>query len=419
MSDAGAVVVGAGHAGVSTAAALRQRGYERPVTLVADHHDAPYQRPLLSKELLHGTVDLTGVGLRPPAFYAAQAITVATGRPAVRIDRDACVVELDGGERLPYAHLVLATGATTRSLEVAGTQLEGVLALRTLTDAKRLRDRLAAARSVVVVGGGAIGMEVAAAAARAGAAVTVLEAADRVMGRMVGRLVAARLVDLHEAHGVSVRLGVAITAFTGGPDGHVRAVETAGGDVLPADLVVVGVGVVPNDGLAAAAGLETADGIVVDAQLRTSDPRVWAAGDCARFPFRGDRLRLESVQNATDQGRTAAASICDDGADHDVVPWFWSVQHGVRIQVAGLAGRADQDVVRGDPASGSFSVFRYAAGRLVAVESFGAPRDHLAVRRLLAEGSSIPPEQARDLGLDLKRLRLLAGTARPEAGGRR
>lgn len=397
----GALIVGAGHGGFSAAAALRKAGYEGAVTLLDAQDETPYQRPPLSKDVLHGDAEPGGTPLRPASFYEKQDVGLRTGVRVAALHPAEREVELDGGERLAYDHLVLATGARTRPLEVAGTDLPGVHELRTAADARGLLADLGGAANVVVVGGGWIGLEVAAGAREAGADVTVLEAVDRTLARVASPDLSAHVRGLHEAAGATVRHDVRVAALVPGDDGRVAGVELEGGERLDADVVVVGVGVVPNLELARDAGLETGDGVLVDEHLRTSDERIWAVGDVASFPRGGGRLRIESVQNATDQGRVVASTICGDPQPYAEVPWFWSVQHGARVQIAGLAHGHDAVVVRGDPAAGSGSFFCFAGDRLAAVESVAAPKDHMAARRLLAAGVSPTREQAADPDVDL------------------
>jgi 3-phenylpropionate/trans-cinnamate dioxygenase ferredoxin reductase subunit len=403
--SAGAVVVGAGQAGFQAAAALRQWGYEDPVVLLGDEPGAPYQRPPLSKEVLAGASEPDSAALRPAGFYVKQRIDVRTRCRVEAIDRDARAVVLASGERLPYAHLVLATGARNRALAVPGAELEGVLDLRTVPDAVALRERLVAGARVVVVGAGFIGLEVAAAARTRGARVTVLEVAPRCMGRALSEPMAAFLAERHRAAGTDLQMDAGVEAMVPGAGGRVAAVVVAGGGEIPADVVVVGIGIRPNGELAEAAGLAVEDGILVDPTLRTEDPAIWAAGDCVRLMRPGGAsLRLESVQNATDQGRAVAAAITGTPAPYDALPWFWSDQLGCRLQIAGLQGGHDQVVLRGRPADGAFSAFCFAGGRLLAVESVNQPRDHMAARKLLASGGTLAPGDAADPSLDLRAL---------------
>jgi 3-phenylpropionate/trans-cinnamate dioxygenase ferredoxin reductase subunit len=301
---------------------------------------------------------------------------------------------------------VLATGADPRRPDVPGAGLLGAHVLRTWDDARRLREQLDPSRRVVVVGAGFIGLEVAAVARQRGASVTVLEALDTAMTRVVSPTTAAVLVDAHRRRGVDVRFSTGLAAASSDPHGHVRAVTTTAGDELPCDVLVLGVGVSPRIELAVAAGLECADGIVVDDQLVSSDPAISAIGDCAAFPSPngGGVVRLEAVQNACDQARCVAERLTGAASSYAKVPWFWTEQYDLRLQVAGLVTGHDLTVVRGEPESGSFSVFCFQAGRLRAVESVNRPADHMAARRLLDGPSSITPELVADPSTSLKEL---------------
>jgi 3-phenylpropionate/trans-cinnamate dioxygenase ferredoxin reductase subunit len=402
VSDA--VIVGAGQAGLQAAASLRQAGWEGSITIVGAEAHPPYQRPPLSKAVLLGEAEPDSVRLRPPTFYEKNAIDVVGGTPAQAIDREAHEVVLADGRRLPYSHLVLATGSRARSLPVPGAELDGVHELRTVEEAVALRDRLGEGVRVVIVGGGFIGLEVAASAARRGAQVTVVEALDRTMARVVSSPISDHISARHAREGTTVHHDTTVGEILG-RDGQVTGVLLAGGGELSADVVVVGIGVAPETGLALAAGLPVDDGILVDASLRTEDPAIWAIGDCARFPLPSGRsVRLESVQNATDQGRAVGAAIAGTPAPYDTVPWFWSDQHDMKLQIAGLADGHDATVLRGDPATGAFSVFCFAGDTLVAVESVNRMKDHMAARSLLAAGVAVTPEQAADDDCDLKAL---------------
>ena len=409
------MIVGAGHAGFQSAATLRQRGYEGTIALVAGERGLPYQRPPLSKELLHGETAPDAVAFRPAAFYDKKGIELRAGDPVEGIDRAARHVELRSGTQLAYEQLVIATGARNRELPVPGTHLDGVLALRSLTDAQALAERLGSARSIAVIGGGFIGLEVAAAASHHGVQVTVVETLERTMARVVSPLMAAHVTGVHERHGATVMLGARAVALLDDGDGRVAGVELEDGSRVEADVVVVAVGIVPEVELADAAGLALEDGIVVDEQLRTEDPAIWAIGDCAAFPLPngGARVRLESVQNAADHARTAAAGILGSATAYDATPWFWTNQHSCRVQIAGLVAGHDEAVVRGDESSGAFSVFCFRAGELLGVESVNAPRDHLAARKLLAARTTLSRDQAADPAFDLK---ALAATGQPDAG---
>jgi 3-phenylpropionate/trans-cinnamate dioxygenase ferredoxin reductase subunit len=403
VTDAGVVVAGSGQGAFQVAASLRKSGYERPVTLVGEEPGLPYQRPPLSKEFMIGDVAPEKVLLRPEAFYAKQGIEVRSGERVEAIDRDARCIELASGGRLAYEHLVLAIGARPRTLPVRGADLDGVHDLRTLADAQRLRECLAEPLRVVVVGGGFIGLEFASAACKRGADVTVVEAQERTMKRVVSPEISRYYEDRHARAGVQIMLDTGVERLDG-ERGRVAAVWTTGGDRLPVDLVVIGVGIVPNTELAEAAGVDVADGIVVDEQLRTRDPQVSAIGDCAAFPsvHAGARVRLESVQNCVDHARCVAARIRGAPVPYTSVPWFWSDQHDRKLQIAGLTPGRDHAVVRGDVEAGAFSVFCFRDERLVGVESVNRPADHMAARRLLAGERTVTPEQVEDPSFDLK-----------------
>jgi 3-phenylpropionate/trans-cinnamate dioxygenase ferredoxin reductase subunit len=382
---------------------LRQKKFDGPVTLLAGESSFPYQRPPLSKEFLKGEVTEEQVLLRPEGFYASRSIEVRLEASVMAIDRTRKQVALGDGSELPYDDLVLATGARVRPLPVPGADLAGVVYLRTLADAKALKPLLAAARNVVVIGGGFIGLECAAVAAALGHHTTVLEAADRLMGRVVSPVLSAYYRDLHAGHGVDVRLNAAVTELHG-IDGRVRRVRCADGTDLAADLVIIGIGIVPNDDLAAAAGLTCDRGIVVDAMLRTADTNIFAVGDCAAFPHPMARalVRLESVQNAVDQGKTVAEAIGGEPKPYTAVPWFWSDQYDAHLQIAGICQGYDETVSLGDVAAGSFSVLYFRDGTLIAIDSVNRPADHVAGRKLFAAGKIVTPAQAREPGFDLK-----------------
>lgn len=397
----GVVVVGAGHAGVEVATSLRAGGYSGPVTVVGAERHLPYRRPPLSKEVLADGGDPDELSLRPGAFFDEQRIAVRHGR-AVEIDRAGQRVHIAGERSVDYDHLVLATGSTARRLEIEGRSLRGVAELRSLDDALALRASLACAKRVVVLGGGFIGLEVASAARERGLEVVVVEVTDRVLGRAVTVPVSAAVAAHHRAEGVRLRLGERATALVGNA-GHVVGVRMASGQVLPADLVVLGVGATAEDGLARRAGLAADGGVLVDQWLVTSDPRISAIGDCAVRcdPATGTRQRLESVQNATDQGRYAAARILGEERPYRALPWFWSDQGSLRLQLVDVAAESDQLVVRGD--EGRFSVFCLRDGLLTAVQSVNDPGTHMAARRLLQRATASERELA-SVDYDLRTL---------------
>ncbi len=400
------VMVGAGQAGFQVAASLRDEGYGGRICLLGDEPGLPYQRPPLSKAYLAGKADRTGLHLRPETFFAQRGIEMLSGRRALRIDRQQRHLHLADGEVLAYDHLVIATGARNRLLPVPGTELEGVLQLRTHADADALRIKMTGLKRAVVVGAGFIGLEFAAAAAAAGAEVTVVEATSRPMSRALTDPMSEFFRGAHERAGVRFVFGTVVTEVHG-KSGHVTEVETADGRTFPADLVLVGIGVIPNAELAVECGLAVDNGIVVDETLCTADPAISAVGDCAAYPLAsggGARVRLESVQNAIDHGRCVASRLMGKPRPYHIVPWFWSDQGPYKLQIAGFSMPSDCVALRGDPKSGGFSSFCFAQGRLVGVESVNKPADHMVARRLLANATALSPEQARDVSFDLKAL---------------
>lgn len=406
----GVVVIGAGQAGFQLCASLRQSGYAAPITLVGDEPGLPYSRPPLSKAYLSGAADESSLQLRPSSFFAEHDIALRAGERAAAIERSARRIILSSGDAIPYDHLVLATGSRNRPLRVPGGDLPGVRQLRTLVDADALKVAIGRATSVAIVGAGFIGLEFAAVAAAKGIPVTVLEGADRIMSRSVSAVMASAAHAAHVAAGVRFVFGAAVTAITG--EDHADGVATGDGRHFPANLVLVGIGVIPNAELAAEAGLAVSDGVDADINLTTSDPDISAIGDCVNHssPFAdGRRVRIESVQNAVDGARCVAARLTGAAAPYAAVPWFWSDQGKVKLQMAGLASPHDRAETRGDAASGAFSVFCYRAGRLVGVESLNRPADHMMARRLLQAGVSPTPEEAADESFNLKAMALGSG----------
>ena len=402
----GCVIVGTGQAGFETAAALRASGYQDPVTLIGDEAHLPYQRPPLSKGFILDKQGMDEIELRPAQFFDDHRIDLLTGVRVTAIDRASKRVSLDAGADKSYDALVLACGARNRLLGVPGADLDGVLYLRTLDESRTVKQRLLDAHAVVVVGGGFIGLEIAASARSLGKSVTVLEAQPRLMPRVVAPLVSDFYATLHAGRGVTVVCDAGVTGIAG--DAQARTVTLSNGASYPADLVVVGIGVVPNTELAHGAGLATGNGIVVDDYLQTSDPAIFAIGDCAEHPnpFCGGRTRLESVQNAADQGRTVAATIAGRRTRYHAVPWFWTDQYEVRLQMAGLSHGYDDAVTRGNPDAQKFSVYYFKESRLIAVDSINRPADHIVARRLLASHATVTPAQAADEEVNLKDLRI-------------
>src|ERR1700738_3157687 len=402
MTQGPVLIAGAGHAGFQLAASLRQQVYREPIRLINDEAHLPYQRPPLSKAYLKGAGGADSLMFRPDKFYREQTIELIADR-AVSIDRSARRLSLASGSSLDYGHLVLATGARNRLLDIPNANLEDVRYLRTLDESEALRLRIASARRVVVIGAGFIGLEFAATARAKGLEVDVIELGARVMARAVTAEISDFFQSRHTAAGIRIHLGVQATSIES--DGtHVTGVSLSDGRHVPADLVVVGVGVLPNVEMAAEAGLSVASGIIVDEHLLTSDPGISAIGDCALFASHrfGGSLRLESVQNATDHARCVAARLTGDAKTYDGLPWFWSDQGDDKLQIAGLTTGYDRVVVRGDRAQRSFSAFCYKAGKLVGIESVNRAADHVFGRKILGVNRSIEPEQAADLSFDLK-----------------
>jgi 3-phenylpropionate/trans-cinnamate dioxygenase ferredoxin reductase subunit len=402
MAHGTVLIVGAGHAGFQLAASLRQHGYGERICLINDEAHLPYQRPPLSKAYLKGEGRPDSLMFRPDKFYRDQNIELIGDR-AVSIDRAAQRLLLASGSFLEYGHLVLATGARNRLLDLPNANLGDVRYLRILDESEALRQRIHSAKHVVVIGAGFIGLEFAATARIKGLEVDVVELATRVMARAVTAEISDYFQERHVAAGIRIHLGVQATSIEGRGD-EVSGVSLSDGRRIPADLVVVGVGVLPNVELAAEAGLPVASGIIVDEQLLTPDPNISAIGDCALFasPRFGGSLRLESVQNATDHARCVAARLTGDAKTYDGLPWFWSDQGDDKLQIAGLTTGYDQVVVRGDRAARSFSAFCYRSGQLVGIESVNRAADHVFGRKLLGMNRSIAPERVADPGFDLK-----------------
>lgn len=397
------VIVGSGHGGVELAAALRPRGFAGTVTIVGDEPFLPYQRPPLSKEFLKNPDD-AGLPLKGEAFYAEKDITRRLGIRAERIDRANRELVLTGGERLAYDHLALATGARNRIPPIPGLDHSSVLELRTLADARRLNARLDELRHVTVIGGGFIGLEVAALLRARDIAVDVIEATPRLMGRVLSKQMSAHFRFYHQGLGTRLHFETLVRGIHQSRHGHEVALSS--GETLETSALLVAAGVVPNTELAAEAGLAVDNGIVTDDRLRTSDPAISAFGDCAIYPsaFTAGLARLESVQNAVDQGKHIAARLTGEDAPYHAVPWFWSNQGTQRLQIAGIATGHEEVVTRGDPDADKFSLFLYRGEKLIAVESINSAADHMVARRLFDRGLSVPKAVAGDLGVELKSL---------------
>lgn len=401
----GIVIIGAGQAGAQAIMSLRAEGYQGPIRLIGDEPYAPYQRPPLSKKFLAGEIGFDRVELKPAEFYAQAGVEMMLSTRAAAIDRNERLVRTDDGRAIPYDGLLLATGSRVREINVPGSNLEGIHYLRGVDDVKAIQARFRPGAKLVVVGGGYIGLEVAAVAVKRGLDVTVIETADRVMARVVDPIVSHFYERIHKEEGVRIRLGATVAAFEGG--GCVSHVVSGEGEKFPADFVVVGIGIVPNTELAAAAGLEVENGIVVDEFARTSDPLICAAGDCTNHPngIYGRRLRLESVHNAIEQAKAAAASLCGKHKLYDQVPWFWSDQYDLKLQIAGLSAGYTQAVVRGNPEGGrSFAVFYLKDGVLVAVDAVNRAPEFMMSKMLIAQKAKLDPVRLADESIAMKEM---------------
>ncbi len=409
------LIVGAGQAAAQAIDTLRRKGFKGAITLVGDEPWWPYQRPPLSKKYLAGAMERERLLIRPPHFYAEHGVEARLGRRAEVIDRSAQRVRLDDGSDLAYDALLLATGSKPRPLAAPGSDLAGVYFLRSIADVERIRAELGPGRRLVVVGGGYIGLEVAATARELGAEVTVLEMEDRVMSRVTCRHLSSFYEGEHARRGVRIICNARVRALAAGRSGEgtapegasgerVRAVICEDGSEYPADLVVIGVGVAAAEELAAAAGLECRNGILVDEHCRTSDPNILAAGDCTNHPspHYGGRLRLESVDNAFEQGTSAALNMLGMSTVHDKVPWFWSDQFDLKLIIVGLSHGHDSVVLRGDPDARSFSACYLRAGELIAVDAVNSPKDQMAARKLIAARAHPNLEKLADTAVPLK-----------------
>lgn len=393
------IVVGAGQAGASLVAKLRNLGYEGQITLIGAEPVPPYQRPPLSKAYLLGEMALERLFLRPESFYADHNVILHLGRPVRSIDRLARTIQLDE-ETLSYDALVLTTGSHPRRLPaLIGGALPGVHVVRDLADVDAMAPEFVPDRRVVIVGGGYIGLEAAAVAAKKGLKVTVLEMASRILQRVAAPETSDAIRALHTDHGVRIREGVGLERIDGSE--RVSGVTLSDGTSLAADFVIAGIGITPASELAEAAGLVLDNGIMTDAQGRTSDPHIWAAGDCASFPWRGERLRLESVQNAIDQAELVAENLLGAGKEYAPVPWFWSDQYDLKLQIAGLNTGYDHVVVRSNDAR---SHWYFAGDKLLAVDALNDPRAFMVGKRLLEAGRSPDPAVLADPATDLKTL---------------
>jgi 3-phenylpropionate/trans-cinnamate dioxygenase ferredoxin reductase component len=398
---AGMVIVGAGHAAGQAAASLRQERYEGEIVIIGEEPHIPYQRPPLSKQYLSGEHGLEKVHLRPAKFYADKGITVKTGVRAEQIDTAAHTVTTDAGEVIGYEKLLIATGGRPRRLTIPGSDLAGIHYLRGIDDVDGIRAEMAPGKRMVIVGGGYVGLEVASVAVESGLEVHVLEMEPRILQRVTTERMSAYYHQLHESRGVHIHTRAAVSAFEG--DGQVQAV-LCGEQRFPADIVIVGIGIIPNTEVAEAAGIACDNGIIVDDHCRTSVADVYAAGDCTNHPnpLLDRRLRLESVPNAMEQARVAAANMCGGDKVYASIPWFWSDQYELKLQMVGFSADGDTEVVRGDMSTNQFAVFYLKDGAVVAVDAVNSPREFMICKQLI--GRPVDAAALADPDVDLKSL---------------
>jgi 3-phenylpropionate/trans-cinnamate dioxygenase ferredoxin reductase subunit len=403
------VIVGAGHAGGTAAAVLRQQGYEGALALIGDEASVPYQRPPLSKAWLKGEADLEAVELRPFSWYQDNQVDLRTGMSVRAIDRQARTVTLGDASVLSYDALILATGSHARRLVAPGVDLDGVFALRSFPDAERLKAALKPGVRVAIVGGGYVGLEAAASARALGADVTIIERESRCLARVACETLSDFFQAYHRERGVEILTGVGVIGFAGNE--RVTGVQLDNGQTIACDLALVGIGGVASDDLARAAGLDCANGVVVDSEARTSDPAIWAIGDVTFRPlplYEGRSFRLESVPNAIEQAKQAAASILGKPAPAAETPWFWSDQYDVKLQIAGLPFEADQTVVRGDPASGRFAIFHLKGNVIRAVEAINAAPEFMMGKQLIGRATPVDVAALADPAVSMKAVALPA-----------
>ncbi|MEO0575883.1 MAG: FAD-dependent oxidoreductase [Pseudomonadota bacterium] len=395
------VIAGGGHAAGQLAVSLRTGGFDGRLTIIGDESHAPYQRPPLSKKFLSGEVDINRLYIKPPEYYADNDIDLKLDTRINTINTAAQTVSTDEGD-IDWDHLVLATGSRVRTLDVSGSALNGIHYLRTAADVDHIRQHFAPGARLVIVGGGYIGLEVAAVAVKAGLDVHVVEAEDRLLSRVVSPTVSEFYLGVHQQEGVTVHLNAIAQQFSG--ETNVSGVTLSDGSTLAADLVIVGIGIVPNTELAEAAGIHCDNGIVVNEFCETGTERVLAIGDCTNHPnpLLERNLRLESVPNALEQARTAAATLLGERNAYAEVPWFWSDQYDLKLQIVGLTDGYDQTVIRGDIALRQFACFYLKQGRMIAVDAISSPREFLFSKPLVARKARIPAEVLADASVSLK-----------------
>ena len=398
------VIAGAGHAAGQLVASLKQRKFAGDIVLIGDEPYLPYQRPPLSKKFLAGELAADRLYFKPESFYEDPQIEVRLETRVTEIDRKHKILRTDSDDAIHYDKLILALGSRVRQLPIDGADLDGVHYLRSIADVDGIRGEIGNRKSAVIVGAGYIGLEVAAVIRQLGLDVTVVEMADRVMSRVVSPEISDFYQIEHSTQGVRLRLSTGISAFRG--DARVEAVETDEGELIPADFVVVGIGIVPNTEIASAAGLNVDDGIVVDDRCQSSDPDIYAVGDCTNHPntIYDRRLRLESVHNALEQAKTAINNICGIESHYSQVPWFWSDQYDLKLQIAGISQGYDDVVIRGNPADRSFACLYLYEGKLIATDAVNSPKEFVQSKALIAAGTKVDREKLGDTEVELKDL---------------
>lgn len=398
------VIVGAGHAAGQAVTTLRQKKFTGRIIMIGEEAHPPYQRPPLSKKFLAGALDEKRLHFRPEKFYPDQNIEMILSCRVEAIDPEHKSVRLSDGTAMNYDKLLLTTGSRVRKLAIPGSDLPNIHYLRNIDDVVRIQKHFHEGARLVIVGAGYIGLEVAATAVKRGIKVTVLETANRAMNRVVAPEISSYFQSRHKQAGVKIEFSRMVQEFRG--KDAVEDVVCAGGHVTPADACIVGIGIIPNSELAEAAGLKCGDGIIVDDYARTSVPDIYAAGDCTQHPnaLLGIRVRLESVHNALEQAKTAASAMCGDLQAYSQIPWFWSEQYDVKLQIAGLSNGYDQLVVRGDPDSHSFAAFYLKGGKLLAVDAINSPREFMLGKKLIAAQASFDPAKLADGSIDFKSL---------------
>lgn len=397
------VVVGGGQAAASAIMALRQWGFDGGITLIGDEPFPPYQRPPLSKAYMKGEMAEERLFFKHAPWYEDNGIDLVLATEATAIDRDGKSVEIEHGGHVDYDTLIVCTGSRARKLELPGAKLDNVFDLRSLTDVERIKPTLVDGKNIIIVGAGYIGLEAAAVASQMGLNVTVLEYAPRVLARVTSPLVSEFYEHEHRSHGVDIHTDARLERLVG-DNGEVSGAELANGTIIPADVVLVGIGIVPNEELASAAGIDCNDGILVDREARTSDPDIYSAGDCTRRPlvhYNRDG-RLESVHNAIEQGKLAAAAILGQPRPTEDCPWFWSDQYDLKLQIAGLSQDYDELIVRGEPESRKFAAFYLRDGKLLSTDAVNSPPEFIISKKLIVTGAKLDPAILADTSVSMK-----------------